>query len=317
MNTCNCNTFYLSKEELLRVENVCHDKNFSKACFLKEDQSLLEVCKADRDYLESVKISPKQISDRMKYIVKLAFLLNQHPTENYIGKDVPFIIYGNDHISDERYTYETPDYIVRYVGWMGAQTCPFQSPEDKHYYGYEYGCSDFLIINKRTGKHIQFNSLLWHMIEIHTFFEGPQTLYRVEPSIVIDVLDIHPGVDYSPEYTEENVWELKGSGSYDEEKEIIKKIALETYIIEHNVIGYKIDHKTYYESSKYTYDVLYVFSCHNPTLVKWFDNYEKDEMTIKTIDGYKLYYKHYYRDHRISTYYTKRTKKILVVKNYN
>lgn len=74
------------------------------------------------------------------------------------------------------------------VTWGGSQLCPFQSVNDKHYHGYDYGSSDIVVTNLRTKETLSYSSLLPHMIKHHSFLEGPFCWYRIDPKKVVSVL---------------------------------------------------------------------------------------------------------------------------------
>jgi hypothetical protein len=88
----------------------------------------------------------------------------------------------------EECTLNELQYRVSRVTWGGAQQCPFQSPSDKCYYGYEYGGKDFVIEDLVTKRSVAISSLTLHMIENHNFFQRPGSLYRLEPRVLVDVL---------------------------------------------------------------------------------------------------------------------------------
>ena len=86
-------------------------------------------------------------------------------------------------------------FVIRYT-WGGAETCPFQSVEDKKYHGYEYGSHDWLIWNLDSSKFMHIGDLLFHQITAHQFFQAPGSAYRVEPAKLIELFGLKPGVEY-------------------------------------------------------------------------------------------------------------------------
>jgi len=82
------------------------------------------------------------------------------------------------------------------------------------YYGYEYGSTDVLIENLNTGKKIQFNTLLPHMIRYHHFFESPNVSHRLDPKDVIEIFNLQEGIDYSPKYVTKYYWSIDMSSSH-------------------------------------------------------------------------------------------------------
>ena len=125
--------------------------------------------------------------------------------------------------------------VTKCTIYMGAQECPFQNREkDSGYHGYEYGDRDVTITNIRTGKAIEFNTLLIHMIRCHHFFESPKSSHRLNPKDVIELFDLKPGMDYSPKYQYYYLWSMNSSGNCgpsltDADLKLIKQMALKSY----------------------------------------------------------------------------------------
>jgi len=154
---------------------------------------------------------------------------------------------------------------------MGAQECPFQDPNDKKYYGYEYGSTDVLIENLNTGKKIQFNTLLPHMIRYHHFFESPNVSHRLDPKDVIEIFNLQEGIDYSPKYVTKYYWSIDMSSSH-----------LEDYIkeLKNNIIEQSA---TRICLNKYETDKIIVYLI--PFNISMYrDNYDNmDSMTYENI----------------------------------
>jgi hypothetical protein len=80
-------------------------------------------------------------------------------------------------------------FMMHDVGYGGGEICPFHPKEDKLHQGIGYGSSEYFIKNMKNGKSIKFSSLLPHMIQYHSFFEGHVT-YRLNPQDVVECLEI-------------------------------------------------------------------------------------------------------------------------------
>ena len=213
----------LSEAQLKSIEKQMLPGALSESGFLVQGDSLMDVYGDDKSYLQKVNITYDQIADVLETIAgktyrKRKLLYERNPDGN---------IY-DDFLIDGRYK-------VKVQSYMGAQTCPFQDPEDKNYYGYQYGSADIFVEDTKTGKKIVYNTLLPHMIRHHHFFESPRVSHRVDPEQIIQMFDIQPNVDYAPKYVTEYQWSL-GSGSShldDHEKEcfdkFMKVLAIDTY----------------------------------------------------------------------------------------
>lgn len=102
--------------------------------------------------------------------------------------------------------------IVRQETWRGAEQCPFQSPLDERYHGYEYGSHDWYFTNTKTGEELHIGDLLFHQISAHHFFQSPSSEYRVDPEKLITFFGLKRGVDYSTELNTTAQW-VSGNGS--------------------------------------------------------------------------------------------------------
>lgn len=175
-------------------------KRMSDSGFLLPGDSLREIYETDKKFLAKVEITYDQIADILETIFLKALRKRHHHYEK--TKDAwpkeGFLVDGR--------------YNVKFNTYMGAQQCPFQSPTDTRYFGYEYGSSDVNITDMKTNKRIVYNTLLPHMIRHHHFFESPNVSHRVNPSDVIEMFEIKPGQDMAPTYWTEYYWSQR-SGS--------------------------------------------------------------------------------------------------------
>lgn len=185
--------------------------DFSTSKFLGYNDSLKIIINRDREILRNFNITYKQIVDRLNTItLKVKALGN-----NSVVEDI---------------------FKVKIVTYKGAQECPFQSQDDKKYYGYKYGNSDVKITNLKTNKSITINTLLPHMIEHHSFFEG-NVLHRLEPEKVIKVLELKPEIDYSPQFNKTKIWRMFYSTS---ESLIIEEEDKHKYIRVYNIARQRV-----------------------------------------------------------------------------
>lgn len=192
--------------------------------FIGKDDNLLDVYNGDRVTLESLKITYKQITDKLRFIVcKYCQLIDLIYKDETVGIDNrekvrslnldPHIPVRNGHPYGEKgYTklgantdarlIDNTYLVTRSSSW-GYQNCPFRSPKDKN--GILFGRAltgggdDYWVYDLNTKESLEFNDLHIHMIEEHGFFEG-SVPYRLDPIKVINFFQIKPNIDYSPKY---------------------------------------------------------------------------------------------------------------------
>jgi hypothetical protein len=236
---CNMPNDMLSQEELNNIEQKMYSRisgdeityygsssssNFSSTSgFLAKGEKLQEVINKDNDTLQKLKITHKQIADRLDNIydqyLSLLFLIRHENEKIRKGllarKNAKYIdreIKKNKSYESTKYKIET-NLFVSTVSYMGAQECPFQNHQlDNSYNGYSYGSTDVTITNIDTKETFTYNTLLPHMIKTHQFFEGSVS-HRVDPETVIRILGIKPDVDYESKYINEYGWDLAMSSS--------------------------------------------------------------------------------------------------------
>lgn len=195
MSTIHCNhpNDTLSIEEWEQIETRMYPNGKSLSGFLQPNEKLSTIIQKDLEYLKSIDITTKQISDRLLTITSK---YTQQRYLNYI-----------DNIESYNIIVENKFSITSTV-YNGAQICPFKNTTvDNNYHGFSYGDSDIIITNNNTGESITFNTLLIHMINQHHFFEG-SVRHRLEPADVVRVLEIKPGIDYEPEFKTEYFWNV-------------------------------------------------------------------------------------------------------------
>jgi hypothetical protein len=176
---------------------------FSMEGFLDHTQNLASVIAKDSATIQKLGITHKQIGDRLESLMGKANrqlqLKRRLPDEN------------DSEVEEEQVTVEEV-FLITVVGWMGIQQCPFfyEKVKDEESIGTRvYSCGntsqDFTIFNKRNNQGISFSGLMAHLVRDHHFFEG-NTSYRLNPERVIQVLELEPGVDYTPVINSETVW---------------------------------------------------------------------------------------------------------------
>lgn len=206
MRVC-CNRSYedLSIDEIKMIEARMYPGQYSDEGFLQTGESLFEICENDRQYLQSINITYKQIVDFLTSLIRKR-------------KD--------------------PRYKITEISYLGSQQCPFQNHLLDNELHDEYGDSDITITDKITGKNITFNTLLLHMIEIHHFFESPLVSHRLDPKRVIEMFNLQPKVSYELQYKDYYKW--KNTNCFNncnkENIKLISKIALKQYQINKNLI---------------------------------------------------------------------------------
>jgi hypothetical protein len=242
----------LCPDELNIIDSYCKNHKF-----LREDQNLLDVCTEDKKYLEDRKITCKQISDKIETIVQTFYLYldDKKGSETITILGNCSINYNKNWCLHSCHEVEMEDYIVAIFEWGGSEKCPFKHPNDKKYDGYSHGCRDIIIRNKKNNSEIIFGDLLPHMIIKHNFFNGPGTSYRIEPSKIIETLDIQPEIDYSPKYVNDYKWNFTsgcsiGYSDISEELKILQSFAT-CYEIDENITIYYYKNEKPFNSKEY------------------------------------------------------------------
>jgi hypothetical protein len=225
---CNLPNDQLSHEELVLIQKRMYPKQYSDSGFLKNGEILKDVIKKDSDTLKKLDITYKQIVDRLNNISAQYFCLM-----NLVNDEKKNISYGLLLEKDARYikrvtktntnkyVYMIEDnLLVSSVSYHGAQECPFQNKDiDDKYHGYEYGSTDITIINTSLNESFTINTLVIHMIDKHHFFEG-SVPNRVDPELLVRVLNIEQNVNYAPKYKYCYEWNFKGSRNFYEENSL-------------------------------------------------------------------------------------------------
>lgn len=128
--------------------------------FIKAGQDIVSIIKTDRQYLQSVAVTPQQIVAKLNEIL------------SHISYYEAEASYGNYHIK-----------ITKFLGY---QLCPFELLYDKpnNYKNYNYWASAHVTLsNISKNAAVTFPNMLIHLIEHCCFFEGGDL--RVTPQALL------------------------------------------------------------------------------------------------------------------------------------
>ncbi|MBI2138996.1 hypothetical protein HYU13_05370 [Candidatus Woesearchaeota archaeon] len=177
----------LTEPQIEEIEKRMRPGSFLSSGFIGPSQTLREVIKADAQVLDQYGITYEQIADRLSFFMKLAFLEESNGASRLYCEGVP--VDGHFKVFLHRS--------------LGSISCPFfySLVRDEKGFGREYTCwagsCSFTVKNEQDQTEISFPSLIPHLVRDHHFFEG-DVPGRLNPEDAIKVLEIKPGVDYSP-----------------------------------------------------------------------------------------------------------------------
>ncbi len=174
------------QEEMLTVselEERMRPGAWSSGGFLGPIESLESVITHDAQILARYRISYEPIADALERVLRPAIKhtkgMSPYP-DLYKPETVPHFDLNNLPEITEGYT--TGNLQVFTIGYRGIQECPW---------GCKAGSScDFLILNRQTGESVTGSYLVVHLIREHHFFEGMESPYRTDPTILIRVLEL-------------------------------------------------------------------------------------------------------------------------------
>lgn len=207
--SCDRTIASLTPDQLANVEKRCKDDQYSTGGFLTADQSLVKVIEDDLAYLKSVSITTTQIVDFLKYLLDAVTQIKH--TETLTTKCTILSKDGwscrNKH--SNIFMYDGKKYEVHMVVFGGSQECPFLAESDAHgrYFGYNYGDREIEVVNAK-GDRVIFSTLHLHMIEIHSFFEGPGVRYRLDPKMLVEFFELKTGSDYNVQRVKIKRWTM-------------------------------------------------------------------------------------------------------------
>jgi len=143
---------------------------WSAGGFLGPDERLTEVLRADAEVLQRLGVTGEQIAAALERLVAA-------------GASAP-----------RRRTRVPPHFDVRISVFKGFQICPWT--KDQHVGqcaaggAVRFASVDWRIENRRTGQVMHGPGLGVHLIRHHTFFEGHQSPYRMDPRDLAGLLDL-------------------------------------------------------------------------------------------------------------------------------
>lgn len=199
-------------EEYLRIENLC-----KKQKHIADDDNLNVIISEDEQTLEELGITFKQLEDFFEKLMyhfskgnEILLTNDQIEKINSLGIGSPQWYLSKKKIV----SIFNDELIVIKITWGGAEPCPFQSLDDKKYYGYEYGSHDWIFINSITNDVLHVGDLLFHQIVKHHFFQGKNSKYRVDPLRLITFFNLETGIDYSSDFVEKKKWVVTSNQLY-------------------------------------------------------------------------------------------------------
>jgi len=227
---CNIPNDKLDDNEWKRIEEQCKSQKH-----IDKNDDIKKIIAEDEKTLEKLGITFQQLKDFFRKI-KLRFAhnlhLNKYKLEDWETKLANTLKIGGRGwcCRNSPSTTIFQKYTVIRISWGGAEICPFQSPYDKRYHGYEYGSHDWIFINRETKKCIHIGDLLFHQIIEHHFFQSKTSGYRVDPKELVNFFGLTGKKDYTTKteikyYWRSNIYiskKWKNNYDYDYEMKYIK-----------------------------------------------------------------------------------------------
>jgi hypothetical protein len=160
--------------------------------FIASDEDIFEISKADAKVLSEHKITYEQLGDRIDDVIERA---------NQVWR---VFGYGKTAIIDGCIE------VLPYLSSLGHQQCLFGTSWTNTC---GKGSSLITIRNKKLPdqKLSNVTELHGHLIRDHHFCQG-NTSYRVDPELAIRILDLKPGVSYTPKINTYFEWISDTSG---------------------------------------------------------------------------------------------------------
>lgn len=161
---------------------------YSLGGFLGLTESLESVIAQDRQALSALGISHEQIADELEHLLESVeeqrnLLLFRRDS----GRDFPQ--FSKDCLPGTDSGYLVGDKFQFFIsGSRGLQPCPWGCEPDRR------SSFDFLILNRQSGEYATGPGLIIHLIRHHHFFEGRETVYRMDPAQVARVLGLVPEI---------------------------------------------------------------------------------------------------------------------------
>lgn len=137
------------------------------------------------------------------------------------------------------------DYLVKIIEYNNLEHCPFHS-DNINFIKHDKFNQDWLIYNLDKKLCMCLNTLIFHQIITHHFFQSPSSVDRIEPIDLIELFNLKPEINYKIKTKEIEYYPFcSGNTSTDEEKiEVIHELIKNSdYILS---IVSKLDGKIYY-----------------------------------------------------------------------
>ncbi|HSW77036.1 MAG TPA: hypothetical protein VLG50_08310 [Candidatus Saccharimonadales bacterium] len=221
----------LNPEQLEKIGSFLKPGSFCSYGFMSLNDNLMDIYHKDMQTLDARGITIKQIVDVLttiteKYKRKQALISGasindstdyQTGIEKYhydelrqINRSILHLKCNNGYDNSMNVHCQNPiiidkRYLVTRIKYWGFQPCPFIVFSDTINREDTGGGDDYWIYDLETGKTLQFNDLLIHLIGNHHFFEG-NVYHRLDPNAIIDFFNLQPGVDYYSKFITVDRW---------------------------------------------------------------------------------------------------------------
>jgi hypothetical protein len=163
-----------------QLENDMRPGQSSTGGFLGLNESLEDVIMQDEQTLAKFGISYEQLAGSMervwaaavneKHALSVDDLRKRETDFPNLYKPETIPIFSISELPELNKGFIVGDFQVFIIQYRGFQICPWHCPE--------FGSSDFMVVNRRTGESFAAPELIIHLIRIHHFFEGMQSPYR-------------------------------------------------------------------------------------------------------------------------------------------
>ncbi|AYV85788.1 MAG: hypothetical protein Satyrvirus41_3 [Satyrvirus sp.] len=205
---CNNKNDEFNENEWNRIETKCKESGH-----IGTDEKILDVIYNDKETLKKFNITHNQISNLLEKIRRHLYdsqqkieddLNDKKKILNLLHPDKNWCLWS----MNKRKIFNNK-YTVISMTWGGAEECPFQSSENKKYYGYEYGSEDIFVVNDKD-EWFWFNTLLPHQIKSHEFFQGYGSKHRIDPEKCIKYFNMKPEENYETDIIKIEIWYITG-----------------------------------------------------------------------------------------------------------
>jgi len=170
--------------------------------FLCCGETLDQVIAQDKETLAKLGLTCKQFGDRLETITRKA---RQQMSDHLNSSDSYWDVIKRGLLVEGLFR-------VSWESYLGFQACPFGCAMGTPSEGdplESLSDTNYVITNVATGEWFFCSNLHAHLIRKHHFFEG-HTKFRLDPEKCARVLEIKPGVDYTPTYSQKAFWVMSG-----------------------------------------------------------------------------------------------------------